>query len=184
MAKAKKATKKATVESSQSDQAIERARLRYTIGGQEKTIENLKAIITEHQDVIRKFEETGREFTEVNESWSDLHPNTTSTYSGVDAIRRDLPMALCGMLGIKPGLCDRRFVKRAIELIGPDFPNLRRSALRSLIEGNVDGIVKPMAVIPSWGKKRLEHALMAMDVIETVLHRAGQEGASNGQTET
>ena len=190
MTKRKKASKRVSVESSQSDQAIERAQLRTTIEDQEKRLVAQEERIVELRHRMAEAEGDGVSAMtpekEAHDAILRLHPMGIGSYPSVSTLRGVLPLALCGMFGMKPGLCDRRFLKAAIELIEPDFPNLRRSAMRSVIEGSVDGIIKPLTIVPSWAKKRLEQGLTVLDVIETVLHRAGQEGATNGrhQTET
>lgn len=62
----------------------------------------------------------------------------------------------------------RRFMEDVIE---QEFPRLRCSVARAVLEGRIPGVPKPVDPLPVLSRKKIDTALFVLDVLETFAYR-------------
>lgn len=78
--------------------------------------------------------------------------------------------AFQSVLMIPKPIVSRKFCKVLHEAILKDYPGLRCSAARAILEGRIPGIPKPTAEVHSSSVKRIQQALCLLDIFETIAH--------------
>jgi len=90
-----------------------------------------------------------------------------STDSGVMVTR-----ALAGLFrlfGLPPAAFHTKFRNCLREVLDQEMPNLRCSTARAVLEGRIPDIPKPISNVPSSSQAHLRAALLALDLMETVV---------------
>lgn len=90
---------------------------------------------------------------------------------GKSLTERRVLHAFQSIFGLPMGIISSEFRRVLHEVIEEEYPHLRCSAARAVIENRIPGISPVVGVVqPQW-RKRLLHALYLMDLLETVAAR-------------
>jgi hypothetical protein len=101
-------------------------------------------------------------FMKVDDIYRDIHKGIVS---------ERVLVAFQSILGLPRAIINSEFKKIVQEVLNEEYPHLRCSAARALIEGRVPGIPLPVRnVQPQW-KKKLKQALCLLDIFETIIAR-------------
>jgi len=100
---------------------------------------------------------------------ASIHPPCPESHGNRNAnvFYNDIPAAFGAVFDIAPGLLMGPWREAAKECLGRHYPNLRRSALRAMLEDKVCG--KMVATIPLGAKRRISCVLGFLDLCETMV---------------
>lgn len=114
-------------------------------------------------------------FMSLEEVYKDINPGQMSS--------RFLA-SFNSILGLPRVLVSSKFQTLMNEILKEDYPALRCSAARAIMEGRIPGIPKPIETVqPGW-RLQLAQGLALMDLFETILYRYVQEQIQECSTKT
>ena len=80
-----------------------------------------------------------------------------------------LLFAFQNAFGILPGVVSREFKAEIEKVMEWDYPKLRCSSVRAVMEGRIPGIPKPLETVHPQFKRRYDQALTLFDLMETMV---------------